>query len=250
MYLFFLPSLFKGLRIFNLNINGLNNRNKQLQLVDFIKFHRIDILMLQEHNLRNKNLICEELSSICHVHINLSVNQKGGTAILFNRKLNYKFLNEEMSGDSRIISIKVIYYNNTLQFTNVYAPSGSNECERDDFFQKDLMFYLRGNTSNIFLGGDFNSVISKNDRSSSNVHISKGFSNLVKSLQIKDAWFIKNHDPQFTYVRQNYGSRLDRIYVKNLANCITSIKLIHTHLSDHSGVFMEIDLPKVPKVGK
>ena len=165
-YLLFYPLLLlKGLKILNLNINGLNNRNKQIELVNLIKFHRIDVLMLQEHNLRNKNLIGEELSSICHIHINLAVNQKGGTAILFNRGLNFELLNEEKSGDSRIISVKIKLYNNILQFTNVYAPSGSSLTVNDDFFQKDLLYYSRGDIGNIILGGDYNCVIAKRDSS-------------------------------------------------------------------------------------
>ena len=35
------------------NINGLNDENKQLQLIDFVNTNNIDILMLQEHNLKS-----------------------------------------------------------------------------------------------------------------------------------------------------------------------------------------------------
>ena len=164
--------------------------------------------------------------------------------------MNFELLNEERSGDSRIISVKIKIYNNILQFTNVYAPSGSSLTEKDDFFQKDLLYYLRGDIGNIILGGDYNCVIAKRDSSSKNVHISKGLSNIIKSLALKDAWFTKNQYPHYTFVRQNYGARLDRIYVKNLYNNVTNIKLIHLHNSDHSGVHMELELPKVPKVGK
>ena len=36
-----------------LNINGINDQNKQLQLIDFVNTHNIDILMLLEHNLKS-----------------------------------------------------------------------------------------------------------------------------------------------------------------------------------------------------
>ena len=46
-----------GLVIATLNINGLNNQIKQKQLINFINFHKIDILLLQEHNIRDPNAV-------------------------------------------------------------------------------------------------------------------------------------------------------------------------------------------------
>ena len=48
--------------------------------------------MIQEHNLRDNNLICPELLDICDIYINLAINQKGGTAILINKRLNYNVI--------------------------------------------------------------------------------------------------------------------------------------------------------------
>ena len=60
----------------NLNINGLNNQIKQKQLINFINFHKIDILLLQEHNVRNMEKICEELNDACIVELNLALSLK------------------------------------------------------------------------------------------------------------------------------------------------------------------------------
>ena len=81
----------EGLKILTLNVNGLNNKTKQLKLVDFIKMHHLDILMLQEHNLHDKDKLCKELLDICHIHLNLAICLKGGTAILINKKLVRQF---------------------------------------------------------------------------------------------------------------------------------------------------------------
>ena len=49
-------------------------------------YNRIDILLLQEHNIRNESVICNELNDKYIVDINLAIAHKGGTAILINRK--------------------------------------------------------------------------------------------------------------------------------------------------------------------
>ena len=65
----------------------MNEYNKQINFANYIKYNKFDVIFIQEHNIRDKNLICKELLDICHVFINLSINQKGGTAIFINRYL-------------------------------------------------------------------------------------------------------------------------------------------------------------------
>ena len=43
---------FNSLNINSLNVNGLNNKDKQLMLIDFMKYNKIDILLVQEQYLR------------------------------------------------------------------------------------------------------------------------------------------------------------------------------------------------------
>ena len=76
------------LNIITLNINGLNNERKQLSLINYLNFHKIDIALLQEHNVRESNNICQKLNDLYHVILNLSVSHNGGTAILIDKKLN------------------------------------------------------------------------------------------------------------------------------------------------------------------
>ena len=210
----------------------------------------MDIIFIQEHNLRNKSKISKELLDVCDVFINLAINQKGGTAILFNKNLNYELLSCEMSADSRIISMRIKYYRNSFQLINVYAPASATNSERDSFFQDELLFYLRNNLNNVILGGDWNCVLSERDCESRNVQVSKSLLNIVRSLRCKDAWFVKNKKVEYTYVRHNYGSRIDRLYVKDIANYIERIDVTHVSFSDHSSVEMTIKLPDVPKIGK
>ena len=58
---------------------------KQLQLIDFMKYNKISILLIQEHNIRHKNAISTELNDFCEIILNPSIAHKGGRAILIDR---------------------------------------------------------------------------------------------------------------------------------------------------------------------
>ena len=76
-----------------LNINGMNNISKQFQIINHVKQHNIDILMLQEHNLKSLDNIDENFSKEFNIVINYTINIKGGTAILFRKSLPIKITN-------------------------------------------------------------------------------------------------------------------------------------------------------------
>ena len=228
----------------------MNCKSKQLQLIDYMKNNYIDILLLQEHNIRYKNNLCNEMIYAYHVIINLSIAQKGGTAIIINKKLPIEITNQEFSADSRIISINIRLYSQLLKFVNVYAPSGSDNNERDEIFQNDLLFFLRNHLDKTILAGDWNCIISNRDSESRTMQISKTLTNLIRQVQFKDAWFTKKKNIEYTYIRHNYGSRLDRLYIKEMANYITDINTKNVSFSDHLGVLMSLELPNLPKIGR
>ena len=134
---------------------------------------------------------------------------------------------------------------------NVYAPSGTNKKkEREEFFREKLIYYLRGNCENLILGGDFNCVISPRDVSSGNDSlVSKALMNLIKQVGLKDITKGYHKLPEYTYVKHNYGSRLDRIYVKKFFDNIHSWSTVPVSLSDHNMVLFKLNVKNM-KTGK
>ena len=251
VFVFLFPYYFlAGLVIITLNINGLNNVIKQKQLVNFVNYHKIDILMLQEHNIRDKNKLCQELRDAFVIDINLAVSFKGGTAILINRKTPIQVLSSEKSADSRVMSMKFKYYEEIFHLVNIYAHSGTGyTAERENLFSNDLNYYLRHNLQRTIIGGDFNCVLSERDTSSQDVTISKALLNLIRTLNFKDLWCLKHKHIKYTYVKQNYGSRIDRLYAKDLSNFTKSTEILNVSFSDHLCVKIEIGMPNIPKAG-
>ena len=238
------------LRYATLNINGINENMKQLQFIDFVKYHRIDIIFLQEHNIKDRSKI-EELDKKFHISINLSINLKGGTAILIDKRLPIYIINEEKSADSRLISLRIKLYSQMIHLVNTYAHSGKNaNLDRENLFDTDLLYYLRNNLNNTIVAGDWNCVLSERDSTSKNTPVSKKLLEITRNLHLKDAWYIKNKNPEWTYRRQNHASRIDRIYLGSLSQHLKEIKNVPVTFSDHSCVYMDIEIPNMPKTGK
>ena len=178
------------LRLLSLNINGLNNERKQLSLINYLNYHKIDIVLLQEYNIRENNVICKKLNELYDIVLNLSIAHNGGTAILIDRKLDYDIRNYEMSADARIISLNLNLYGKPFHIVNIYTPSGGKNKDRDNFFKNDLIYYFRNNLDNSIVGGDFNCITSPRDSSSNSTHICKVLLDNFKSLNLKDVWFV------------------------------------------------------------
>lgn len=61
---------------------------------------------------------------------------------------------------------------------------------------------------------------------------------------------LKRKNIEYTYVRNDYGSRLDRIYVYEVANYITDINVNNLSFSDHSSVIINLETPNLAKIGR
>ena len=123
-----------ALIVATLNVNGLNDVNKQMSLMSILKFHKIDVCMVQEHNVKDGCDINYLLSDY-HVFQNSCSNLKGGTAICIRKCSSIRILNQEMDAEGQIICVKIEYNESIIPLINVYAPSGTNKKkEREEFF--------------------------------------------------------------------------------------------------------------------
>ena len=85
-----------------------------MALINYLNYHKIDVVLLQEHNIREANVLCKKLNELYHIVINLSIAHNGGTAILVDKRLDCTIRNYEMSADSRIISLNLDCYGKPL----------------------------------------------------------------------------------------------------------------------------------------
>ena len=207
-----------ALSIATLNVNGLNDSLKQICLVNTLLHQKLDVVLLQEHNIKEIRTL-EYITKYFDIVLNTSPLLKGGTCILIRKNKNIEIVNQEMDAEGEIIGIQIKYCDNIIPIINVYAPSGTNKHkEREDFFRDKILYYLRHNHENLIIGGDFNSVVSMKDCTNENYKslLSKGLKELTNKLKLKDIMKDKIGAVEYTYIRNNYGSRIDKIFVKSL----------------------------------
>ena len=148
--------------------------------------------------------------------------------------INSKIINIEKSADARITSVKFTINETRLHILNLYAPSGTKfHKERENMFKDQILYYLRNNLSNTILCGDFNCITNKNDKSrNGSCPLSKTLSYTLGNLNLKDIWTTLNNEIEFTFFRENYGSRIDRIYAADLKDNFTKIWVRPVSFSD------------------
>ena len=123
----------------------------QLQIQDFIKYNKIDILQMQEIETDDETFAeCEYLSSN-HNLISNNSETKYGTASLIRSDLDYKNVRCDTSGRAIIFDI------GGVRFGNFYADSGSDgasRASREAFCGETIPNLLVNSQSSGCLGGD------------------------------------------------------------------------------------------------
>lgn len=222
---------FNSYNIASININTITNPTKINALCSFLRSSEIDIAFLQE--VENEQLQIPGFNVVCNVDHN-----RRGTAIAMKDYI--QFSNVEKSIDGRIIALRI--QNTTL--CNVYAPSGTAlRAERERFYSNTLAFYLRHNTDNTLLAGDFNCVLRQRDATGHN-H-SPALLATIQQLQLVDVWEkLCPNMPGYTYMTHNSSSRLDRVYVsQSLRSHLRTIDIHVCSFSDHKAITARICLP-------
>ena len=115
-------------KIATLNVKGLNNQQKQRNTLTLLKSYKLDLIMLQETNLNDKNT--QNFLKNQWMFDSIWTNK---TAILASNK-DITFKNIELDLNNRIITTNFKYKELTFQVSNIYALS--NPRDRKLFFEK------------------------------------------------------------------------------------------------------------------
>ena len=147
--------LSKQIHLLTLNINGLQNDNKRLDLFQQLQNKAIDITFLQEiHTTPETSTKWEKDwkgKSFWHSGPNPKAS---GVAILLKENLNFDMINYETDCDGRIIKCILQIQNQIFQLINIYAPTNPKNKKT---FYKELPKFIE-NENNTILAGAFNMI--------------------------------------------------------------------------------------------
>ncbi|XP_069177930.1 uncharacterized protein [Procambarus clarkii] len=177
---------------------------------------------------------------------------KGGTGILIRKALDFKEIPREKAihcdkdDEARTFILYCTINNCELCLVSVYAHSGTNKANLREAFFKNLPSCIDKKNDRIIMAGDWNCITDKEDSNNPTPqNVSKELPDIMKILNMEDAWKMKRAKPVFTYPDRK--RRLDRIYIPKEKCKVAKIEAVSFAFkpsskphSDHKAVLMEL----------
>ena len=251
------------------NVNSV--RARIVNILDYLKTSKTDLLMIQEIKTEEKNFPFQDFKNAGYNSYVFGQKSYNGVAFLSKKnisKIDTKFIIDEKK-QSRIIVADIKDKINKIKLINVYIPNG-NPIDTDkyaykkkwlDLFNKKIKKTLAIN-KNIIIGGDFNVIPDKIDAHNYKLfendalfklEIRKKFFELI-NLGFHDVYRYFNKEKQeFTFWdymagawQKNHGLRIDHFLVSN--SMLDKIKYVKINKnprsklkpSDHTPIELKI----------
>ena len=205
------------IRIGFMNVKGQSKLNveKQIQIEDFLRRHKCDILNLQETNIEPETFsACNVISSNYSILANNSSNNYGTSSLI---KSEFVVENVRCDSDGRVLVFDIDQYT----FANLYFHSGTDAAARagrERLCGDILPNMLINSKGHGCAGGDLNCIIEKKDATKyPEAKMSKCLERLVKIRHWNDS-FRSLHPTAQVYsryydnTRGEGASRIDRCY--------------------------------------
>jgi hypothetical protein len=133
---------------------------------------------------------------------------------------------------------------NGIRLVNVYAPSSTaKRADREFFFNSELPELLNAPSHSIIIGGDFNYILQPAD-TTGQYTTSSALSEIVRGLNLIDAWQQDPQRPSFTHHSPSGSTRIDRFYAtQEVMARKTGIDILPTAFTDHEAVVFRLSIP-------
>ena len=233
------------MKISSWNVNSV--RARITNIIEYLKYSKVDILMIQEIKTENKNFPFNDFKFLGYESYVFGQKSYNGVAFLSKVKINNintVFLKDK-NKQSRIIAGEVIKKSKKIKLINIYVPNGNPiDTEKYDYkkswlntFIKQINKTLQIN-KDIIIGGDFNIIPEENDvydftkyenDALFKIEIRKKFRELI-NLGFYDIYrHLNNKKQEYTFWdymsgswQKNNGMRIDYFLVSN--NLLDSVK--------------------------
>jgi len=257
------------MKIASWNVNSV--RARIINLLDYLKKDKPDILFLQEIKTENINFPTDEFKKIGYESFVFGQKSYNGVAFLSKikiDKIDTSFINDDLK-QSRIITGDIQIKQKKIKLINIYVPNGNPiNTEKYLYKKKWLDKFLKSikktllNEKNIIISGDFNIIpddidVYDHNRFSNDalykIEIRKYFRELINYGFTDIFRQLKKDKQEYTFWDymagswvKNYGMRIDHFLVTN--NLLENIKTININKnprgkikpSDHTPIELEI----------
>ena len=152
----------KYLSIITLNVNGLNAPIKRHRIAEWVRKHDPHIWCQQETHLRTEDLHRLKVKGWKEISQANGQGKKAGVATLISDKIDFRKRAIKRDPDGHFIILKGRIHQEDINIVNIYASNiGAAK-----YIKKFLENFKKDIDSNTIIVGDFNTPLSKMDRSS------------------------------------------------------------------------------------
>ena len=240
----------KYLNVAYMNIRGQTALDiaKQVQIEQFIKFYKIDILHCQEINILEDSFEhCDFINSSYYIVANNASNKYGTCSFISN---SFEAENIKLDTNGRVITFDI----GNITLCNVYLPSGNDQFKRSsrENYSAEIIPQLLLNRKDIgFIGGDWNSITHEIDATKNTAQkMSPSLKRLITTFSWTDSFrYLHSKSQTFSryYEHNKFGegaTRLDRQY--HWGN-VTVVEASYAGVafSDHQVHIVKIQLPEI-----
>lgn len=143
------------LRVCTWNIRGSHNPIKRKKVLSFLKKENIDIALLQETHLDDKEHLKLQQGGFGQVFFSSFTSRSRGVAILVKKNLPLKVLNCVKDKFGRFVIINGTLQGQNISIMNIYFPPA----HPPDFLTKAFLDFSELNSDTAVVGGDFNCLL-------------------------------------------------------------------------------------------
>ena len=239
----------KYLSIITLNVNGLNATMERHRIAEWLRKRDPHICCLQETHLRIEDLHRLKVKGWKQIFQANGQEKKAGVAILISDKIDFKKRAIKRDPEGHFIILKGRIHQEDINIVNIYAPN----IGAPKYIKKISEDSKKDIDSNTCILGDFNTPLSKMDRSSKQT-INKDIAALNNDLDKMDLIHIYRTfhpiEAKYTFFSNEHGtfSKIDHmIGHKASLNKFKKIEIISSIFSDHKGLKLETNLKEKPQ---
>ena len=244
------------IKVCTFNVKGLSDSSKRQQLFHWLKLNEYSLCLLQE-------LHCDELSNQLwkkewgdELFLSGSSRNSTGVGILINSNFTYSVQEYCNIINGRMQSLKLNINEKDYTFLNIYAPNKLND--NYNFLTKIEEFVITNDSETLIIGGDFNTVIdiTKDKKKHGNINNNKKnrdkINAIIQTNDLNDIYRILNPSTkQYTWHSNHKPPifcRLDYFLISsNIVNSISVYKITTGIRSDHSIVYLNINVDNQPR---
>ena len=247
-------SVGNSIKVLSANCQGLQNMQKRIDVLSYMKEKNANIICLQDTHWVEKDINTVKKLWGNECYLNGTRTNSRGVAILLNKNFEYQITSTESDSDGNLLYLGLKLSSMTINLVNVYAPNTDNP----KFFNSIKNLLLTNHADYTVICGDFNLVLdptidTKNYKNVNNPNAQKAVKDMITELNLLDIYRLLHPDAtRFTWRKRNpiKHARLDFFLTSDtMTDIVKTCDIGVAYRSDHSMIELELFVNKFT-VGK